>query len=169
MMFSVCNTPFDFLLYFLIPERLSETCFAKLDYPITSAYVPNLQWGVVAFICTFTIELLLLWLLNRQFIPFKKIALTTFTVNVITHPIVFFFFPWLWRFFEGRYVTLLGTAELFAFATEAVLITLLLRNTYVKGSLHSIFINTSSWWIGAYTLTPLLIFLNALRINFLGR
>lgn len=82
-------------------------------YVWTEAAAPLARW-LLAFAVTQAVEMPLYWLALR--VPWR----VAFFASALTHPVVWFVFPWVWRgWLLGTYGSMVLAAELFAWLGEA--------------------------------------------------
>lgn len=71
-----------------------------------------------AFLLTFLIETILLFLLLRKLYPAKQIIKNSLAANALTHPVVWFVFPFLAFLLGFGYLLQTIFSEMFAFVVE---------------------------------------------------
>lgn len=80
----------------------------------------------------------------------SKIIEQILVLNLATHPIVFFIFPLVLEKTGSRIFTYIWTAELFAFAIEAILLKFRYRYSWTVAILTSSLANLFSWSVGIW-------------------
>ena len=71
-------------------------------------------------------------------------------MNIATHPIVSWFFPWLMNTLQRPTSNYILLSELFAPLAEAILLRYVFKLSWRLSLLASIFANIFSWWAGLY-------------------
>ena len=141
-----CNDPLTLALFWFRREAISAQCEWALNTAVQPTYT-----SVVEYLKAFAITNLLeapfyFWLLRR--LPFPRQFFYLICSNLITHPAVYFLFPYI--FYKGgqSYALFLTIAEGFAFAAEALFIYLKAGTAFCSTALFVTIANLFSWWVG---------------------
>jgi hypothetical protein len=90
---------------------------------------------------------------KKQKLTHSKTIEQILVLNLATHPIVFFIFPLLLEKAGSDILTYIWTAELFAFAIEALLLKFRYRYSWTMAILTSGLANLFSWSVGIWLQT----------------
>jgi len=145
-----CYGPWRIFQYWFFPADLPMDCLVPLNSDV-GAMDLGVGRYLLLFGLTFLIELPI-YRLALKGLPTKKILLVTLLLNLATHPIVTFLFPWgaQDRFTMGGYV---ASAEVFAPAVEAALLVFLYRVSPTRAVPGAVLANLSSWGLGLWLLS----------------
>lgn len=140
-----CITPWMLVLNFFQSHTCGELYFAGL--PADSfTFVEYLPY----FLKTYILEFPLYYLLLKNIKNFKQLLAINLILNIATHPMVFFGFPYLLAFFDADYRTYLVVAEIFAPLTEALVLILVYKISWARAFTVATIANLISWGIGVY-------------------
>lgn len=143
-----CNDPLTLFQFWFRPEALSAQCEWALGaraQPTQSTVIGYLT----AFLATNALEApFYFWLLRR--VPLQERTVYLFSGNLLTHPAVYFLFPFFFFKASQGYGVLLTFSELFAFGAETLFIYFLGRTRFFPTVFWIVTANLFSWWIGVF-------------------
>ncbi len=141
-----CLTPFGLALF--LAGRASEGCSGVLSVLVTSTEATPVMY-LQYFLSTFALELPV-YSLFLQSKGIKKVLAYTFVLNLLTHPIIFFAFPFLLEKMSATYGIYLLCAEVFAPLVEGIVLSRLAQISLRKSLAIAVVANLFSWWAGVY-------------------
>jgi hypothetical protein len=152
-----CYTPVALAQYFLIQPGIAwQGCSEILSSRFEE--LPRLELlsylKVLATTCALELPIYLLILVNRSALMLK-VVLAAILVNIASHPLVYFGFPWLSIQLGLSYAPMLASAEVFAPALEIVLLLFCFQFSKTRASVGAVAANLFSWWVGVYFVTEL--------------
>lgn len=167
---NMCVTPWGLFYHILIGYDGENICFNYLNSTVVIDPVGALTY-IKYFLTTLFLEFpIYYWLLRNQtlilsknlgqrlpqsflrFNQLRKIIVTSILINLATHPIVFFVFPYMSGKGDWTFTTYLLVAEVFAPIVEAVILKFLFKLPVQKAAMAAILANLFSWTVGVLLL-----------------
>lgn len=146
----MCEYPEILLIYFLNPAKLPASCQLQLSW-LAVAETFSLSYFLY-FFATLILEGPIYWIFLRPAKWWKPFLLG----NLLTHPLVFFFFPWMASKLDWTHAVDLGVSQIFAWVVEGIVVGVFLKGNFKKGFLVSFIANLFSWRFGAWFLSTFL-------------
>ncbi len=146
---ALCHIPPGIWNYLFNSQDLSHYCHqvlgAQLPRPSEIGGVEYLK----IFIATIVLEAPFYFFLNKNAGFLKKIQ-DLLAFNLITHPLVYFVFPYVGFRLATSYVNMLIAAEIFAPLAEAALYLCFQKKNRSTAMALILSANIFSWWVGAW-------------------
>lgn len=143
-----CNDPLTLLQFWFKPEVLSVQCEWALRaqvLPTHSTFVEYLK----TYFATNALEApFYFWLLRRKTLQKRIVYLCS--ANLLTHPAVYFLFPFVFSKIGQDYGFFLTVAELFAFGAETLFVYFRTKTDFLPTAFWIVAANLFSWWVGIF-------------------
>lgn len=132
---------------------LSYECGLVLETSILRSQ-SSLLFYLGIFLMTCALESIFYFIFGKiQKLTTPNILQQILILNLATHPIVFFFFPYILEKAGSDIFTYIWTAELFAFVVESLILKVRYRYSWMIAILTSGLANLFSWSIGIWLQT----------------
>ncbi len=146
---TLCHTPLGVWNYLFKTQELSLFCLQALSVQLPR---PNEIGGVEylkIFFATIVLEAPFYFFLSKDASLLKKTQ-NLVLFNLITHPLVYFVFPYVGFRFATSYVSMLIAAEIFAPLVEGALYLCFQKKNRATALALILGANIFSWWAGAW-------------------
>lgn len=148
---DLCHIPWNMIYNWVIGFPKSHECTALLGQPMWGPDVTVLLYAKY-FFATVAFEFPIYFLLLRNMSHIKKLA-SIVLVNIATHPFIFLVLPKLMVNTQMSYSAYALIAETFAPLTEGLILSVWLRQGFVRGLAIAIAANLFSWTVGAIVVS----------------
>ena len=145
---SNCSDPLSLSQVLLYSPSVSEKCEFILNSQTKITTVSFTEYSMFFFM-TCALEFLFYFIaLNKM--SFRHRIFAILICNTITHPMVYFFFPWIFSVMKLEYKFYLLFAEVFAPAVEALFLVTIYTQRVKRAMVFMALANLFSWAVGAF-------------------
>jgi len=146
---SQCFSPWALVQWELSSHYLKDSCTLALDLPAISQMI-SLPVYLKLFATTCLLEAPYYYFGAPTSITRNKRLVQIILLNLATHPIVTWLFPWVLAKWGSTYGTSIVIEENFAWITEGLILIGFYRYSWRRGFSLSFFANMTSWWLGLF-------------------